>query len=453
MTQPTQTTVQCPNCRTPNPVVIRRVVDAQRDPQGKGLLVNGTLNSFRCQNCGTVNTISSPVLYHDAAKELLIAFVPMDVAMRQGQQEEKIVGDLMNELTRTVPKEQFRAYMFNPKRALTMKGLIEQIMEADGITPAMIEAQKQRVELLQNMIEAGSEEALVELIHQRDAEIDAQFFQTVSLMAQRLLQNGQQQLVQHLAAIQQIMLEETTYGQEILAQQDAQEEKMREVAESLESFGADIKRDNVLDLAISYADDDGKLQALVSLTRPAMDYDFFTLLTNRIDQASGEDREKMEKVRDTLQQLIELVDNQSRALIQQKVQFLQVLISSPEYEALIQENIDMIDDNFMNILAANIQEAERRQDAQAGAKLRSIYEVIVGMLQSQMTPELRFLNHLLSTEDDQQLNQLIQDNLGNLSPEIYEVIDAVERLLVAQGQDAAIQRLAVIRSAIQQALN
>ena len=99
MTQPQQTMLQCSNCGTPNPVALRRIIDAKKDPQGKAALLSGRVNSFRCQSCGVVNTVSSPLLYHDADKELLIAFVPMDVALRQKVNEEKMVGDLMNELT------------------------------------------------------------------------------------------------------------------------------------------------------------------------------------------------------------------------------------------------------------------------------------------------------------------------------------------------------------------
>ena len=143
MSQPTRTTLQCSNCGTPNPTTLRRIIDVQKDPQGKIALLNGQINQFQCQNCGQVNSVSSPLLYHDASKEMLIAFVPMDVAMRQGSNEEQMVGQLMNDLTASIPKEEFRSYMFNPKRALTMKGLIEQVLEADGVTPEMMAEQQE----------------------------------------------------------------------------------------------------------------------------------------------------------------------------------------------------------------------------------------------------------------------------------------------------------------------
>ncbi len=55
------------------------------------------MNTVRCPNCGTPVTISAPLLYHDASKELLIAFVPMELNLNNDGQE-KVIGDLMREL-------------------------------------------------------------------------------------------------------------------------------------------------------------------------------------------------------------------------------------------------------------------------------------------------------------------------------------------------------------------
>ncbi|MGB7340988.1 MAG: CpXC domain-containing protein [Phototrophicaceae bacterium] len=453
MTQPTQTTLQCSNCGTPNAVVMRRVIDVQNDPQGKNALLSGQINQFQCQNCGTVNSVSSPLLYHDASKEMLIAFVPMDVAMRRGSNEEQMVGQLMNELTGTLPKEQFRSYMFNPKRALTMKGLIEQILEADGVTPEMMAEQQKRVALVQKLFEADSEEKLTALIAEHDDQIDVSVFQTISLMAQRMIQTGQQQAVGHLAAIQQILLEESTFGKELEQRQQAQEEVVRTVAAELEQLDENATRSDFLDIAISYAGDEDKLQALVGLIRPAFDETLFAEFAERINQASAEDRAMLEGVRDTLQEFVQQVDQQTEMLMQQKVQFLQSLLNSPNYEQIMIENATLIDDNFMGILTANIQEAERRKDIQSAARLSQIYESAVNILQSQMSPELIFINDLLMAEDDNTVQAIITERIGNFSHELMDVVDAVEGLLIQQGQQDAVQRLTAIRGLLATALS
>ena len=450
MTQPQQTMLQCSNCGTPNPVVLRRVIDAQRDPAGKNLLLNGRINMFRCQNCGTTNTVSSPLLYHDASKELLIAFVPMEVALRQKVSEEKIIGDLMNELSAKIPKEEFRAYMFNPKRALTMQGLIEQIVEADGITKEMLEDQRKRIDLLQKFLDAKSEKELVALVQKHDADIDMSFFQTLSLMGQRVLQEGQQQLASHLMAIQQVLLQNSTFGKEILKQQEEQDAAIQVVAERLEKLGEGATRSDLIDIAIEFGDDVSKLQALVGLTRTALDYQFFLEFSERISKAPTDEREKLETIRDTLRELTEQVDSQTRVIVQQKTQFLRTLLETEDVEALLQENIEMVDDNFMGVLAANIQEAKRRQDTQTLNKMTQIYDTAVALLQSQMTPELRFINDLLSAETPEAMQQLVTEKAKDYD-DLLDVVDAVEELFEAQGQAEGIKRLGIIREALEKA--
>lgn len=454
MSQPTRTTLQCSNCGTPNPATMRRVIDVQKDPQGKIALLNGQINQFQCQNCGTLNSVSSPLLYHDASKEMLVAFVPMDVAMRQGSNEEQMVGQLMNELTATIPKEEFRSYMFNPKRALTMKGLIEQVLEADGVTPEMMAEQQERVALVQKFFEAESEEQLVQLVTENDAKIDVSVFQTISLMAQRMMQTGQEQAVGHLAAIQQILLESSTFGQELAQRQAMQEQSIEDVTADLEKLDQSATRTDFIDLAISYADDDDKLQALVGLIRPAFDYEFFTEFSERASNATSDDERKMlETVRDTIQELVQQVDQQTEMMVQQKTQYLQTLLNSNEYQQIMTENPTALDDNFMHILSTNIQEAERRKDIHVSAKLRQIYEFAVSMLQSQMSPELIFINDLLSAQDDEAMRPILNERIGEFDGELLEVFDAVEGLLMQQGQQAAVARLREIRETVTSALS
>ena len=452
MTQPQQAALQCSNCGTPNPVTLRRVIDAQQDPQGKNLLLNGRVNTFRCQNCGTVNTVSSPLLYHDASKELLIAFVPMDVALQQKINEEKAIGDLMNDLTKNLPKEQFRAYMFNPKRALTMQGLIEQIIEADGITKDMIEDQKKRVELLQEFLKAESEAALIKQVQEHDAEINMSLFQTLSLMGQRVMQDGQQQMASHLMAIQQVMLEHSTFGKKIMEQQQQQDSAIQEVAERLGKLGESVTHADIIDLAIEFDDDDAKLQALVGLARSALDYQFFLEFSERISKAPADERDKLEAVRDRIRELTEAVDAQTRSVVQEKTQLLRALLETDNLEEMLGKNIEMIDDNFMGVLAANIQEAKRRQDADVLAKMTQIYDKAVAILQSQMTPELRFINDLLAAESPEAMQKLIDDHADDYD-DLLDVIDAVEELFEAQGQEEGIKRLEIIREALEKTLN
>jgi hypothetical protein len=435
------------------PAQVRTVLDTQSDPQGKSLLIAGRLNAFQCPNCGFINQVLTPLLYHDAAKQLLIAFIPMEVSMQSGRSEEKIIGDLLNELTRSLPKEQFRSYMFNPKRALTIQGLIEQVMEADGVTKDMLELQKKRVELIQALLAVSSEEELDQLIQQHDSEIDLQFFQTLSLMTQRVAQDGRQDIAAGLVSVQEVLLERSTYGQQIAAQKDQQEQLVREVAEAINNLGTQATRADLIRLAVSFADDDEKLQALVGLVRGAFDYRFFLEFTQAIGQAPAADRDRMAAVRDRIQSLTETMDEQAKASLQETAQFLQMLLNSPQQDQMIEENIDLIDNSFMAILNANLQEAQRRGDTQTFGVLEALYRKVVDILQSRMSPELRFINDLLSAESEAAMMDILQASIGEFDDRLLTTCDAVAEILQDQGQAGALQRLSVIRQAIAQHLS
>lgn len=448
MTNPTQTTIRCPNCGQPVQVQVRTIVDAQSDPQGKSLLMSGRLNSAQCLSCRSTASVVAPLLYHDGSKDLLIAYVPVEMGLQGKQQQEKIVGDLLNTLTNRIPKEQFRAYLFNPRRALTMQGVMDQILEADGISPEMMAEQKKRIDLIQEFLDSSSEEELLSKIAANDPVIDERLMQTLTLMIQRLVQESRREVATALLGLQEALLTNSSLGQSILEEQAQQEEAMRELAARLDELGDGATRQSFLELALEYASSDQHLQALVGMVRPALDYQFFQLLASAIDQAEAEEAAHLQSLRDHLVQLTEQVDREMQRSTQRAVDFLKYLLSLNPVEAIsaaLEQNANLIDDQFMAVVSANIQESERRGDSATRDRLREVYEQSIGVLQSQMTPELRFLNELMSIDDSSERRRRIQQQAPHLGAGLDEMIGAVQDMLRSQGQDDAIERLDAIR--------
>lgn len=114
-----------------------------------------------------------PLLYHDGSKELLISFVPMELGLSRDAQE-KAIGDLLREVTTNLPQGAFKAYMLQPKQALTMQGLVDQVLQADGVTPEMLQAQRDRVKLVETFIQA-SEETLPDFVSKTTQELTRSF--------------------------------------------------------------------------------------------------------------------------------------------------------------------------------------------------------------------------------------------------------------------------------------
>lgn len=439
----TKTTIQCPNCGTPNQADVENLIDVTRNPALKNALLSGRLNTVRCTNCGTISTVASPLLYHDPSKEMLISFVPMELNLPKEQQD-RLVGDLLKQLTASIPNEAFKGYMFQPRQALTLQGLVDQILEADGITKEMMEDQRKTVQLIERLMNAGPDQ-LDSLLQENDAEIDADFFQAALAMTQRAAQDGREDVLNALVMIQERAAEISSYGQRMTALAEERENIVREVAGRIQSIGDEPQIGDIIDLALELAQSDDHLQALAGLIRPALDYEFFQELTLRIGQAPAAEREQMEAVRDRLLEFTQMIDQQSQMAMQNAARVLQAIINSDDVDAAIEDTISMIDDTFLAVLAANIQQAEQRADIQMSSRLKTIYEKIVTILQQNMQPELRFMNALLSTETDEEAVALLSEGIDEFGPALLEIMDSVGRMLGQQGNQELMRKMAFLR--------
>lgn len=444
--------LSCPNCRAQFPAAVESVIDPAVDPGAKTRLLSGRINQVRCPNCGAAFTVTVPILYHDAEKKLLLTYVPIELNLGKDASE-KAIGDLMREALANIPNEKRGGYLFQPRQMLTMQGLIDAILESDGISKEMIQAQKDRVALIEAMLPLA-EDALQAYVENHDAAFDLQFLQTLSLMIQRVAAEGQRELAERLLEVQEAVMAYSTVGQQIIEQSAEQEQIVREVAEALNRLGANGQptRRDFLDLAIRYMEDEQRLQALVGLARPAFDYQFFEELTLAIGQAPADDRPGLELLRDHLLQLTRLVDEQARAAVQAAADALQALIDSPDPDAYIADNLDVIDDAFMSVLEANIREAERRGDQAALARLKTISDKIMNALRANMQPELRFINELLAQPSAEAARTMIREQAAQYGQGLLAMFDAVEQALAARGSQEILQRIAYLRQEAEAAL-
>jgi ribosomal protein S27E len=66
------TRVNCPVCKQQITADIDQLFDVAQDPTAKQRLLSGTFNLVRCPHCGYEGPITTPIVYHDPDKELLL---------------------------------------------------------------------------------------------------------------------------------------------------------------------------------------------------------------------------------------------------------------------------------------------------------------------------------------------------------------------------------------------
>jgi hypothetical protein len=407
-----KTHINCPNCRQPLMAEIDQLFDVSVDPSAKSKLISGSFNQVRCPNCGYQGNLSTPLVYHDPDKELLLTYFPPDLGKTRDEQE-RMLGALINQAVNRLPQEKRKGYLLRPQSVLTLQGLVERILEGDGITKEMLQAQQQRLSLLQRLLTA-SVDVRAEIIKTDEALMDADFFNLISKLSQAALANGDQASANKIAELQKELLAETAFGQQL--QQQASE--VEAAIATLREVGNELTREKLLDLMID-APTENRLSVLVSLTRPGLDYEFFRLLSERIERARGDGRARLIALREQLLEMTREIDKLTEARVAEVQGLLNSLLQAANIEEATVKALPEVDDLFMQVLAKAIDDARKQGDFERSSKLSRIDDVIK---QASTPPEIAFIEELLDAPDDQSRRRLLEANPDRVTPELVDAL-------------------------------
>ena len=411
---PQKTQIACPRCRQPVVAQIEQLFDITSDPAAKQRLLGGVSNYAVCQNCGYNGPLATPIVYHDADKELLLTYFPGELGMSVNEQE-KMVGPLITQVTNRLPLEKRKGYLLRPQSFLTYQSLVERILGADGITPEMIQSQKKRVTLVERLLSAATPEARSEIIKQEAALLDGEFFSIFNRLLEGAASSGQEQYIAQMDGIQKQLLAETEYGRKIAEQAN----EVQEAIKTLQAAGKSLDREKLLNILIEAPNDD-RLNALVSMTRPGLDYTFFQSLTSRIEKKKGDERAKLESLREKLLQITHLFDQRTEQEIKRAKELLNSLLAAEDIPQATAAHIQEINESFVQVLNQALEEANQKNDAARMPKLQQI----VSVLQQASTPppELALLEELLDANDEAALNKMLEQHAKEITPELSSMI-------------------------------
>jgi len=408
-----KTQVSCPNCRQPVVADISQLFDVNADPQAKNRLLSGAYNLVRCQYCGYQGNLATPIVYHDPEKELLLTFVPPDLGMPRNEQE-RLIGSLINQVINKLAPEKRKGYLFNPQSTLTMQGLVERILEADGVTREMLQAQQQRMNLLQRLANVTDENTLAEIAQQEDALINGEFFALLNRLIEVSMMGNDQQSARRLSELQKALLPITTYGREI----QAQSKEIETAIADLQALGQEVTQEKLLDLIIN-APNEIRLNALVSFTRQGLDYNFFQLLTQRIDRASGEEHSRLTDLRQRLLQMTQEIDRQMEAHRQQVQQVIDAIAQSQNIPEAMSQVLGAIDDTFVSELQRMLEEARRAGDLDKSGKYQQMFELLQ---QASAPPEMEMIQEYLEEPDEVARQEYLKAHEDDVTPEFIELL-------------------------------
>ena len=430
--------VTCPNCNNRFASPVLSIIDVGQYPEAKALFLAGQINVAVCPQCGHAGRLSPPLVYHDPDEELLLTYVPAELGLPEIEQQ-RMIGDLTNRLISSLPAEQRKGYLLRPHTFLRLEGMIEAILEADGITPEMLKAQRSRATLLDRLMRATGEESCRVIAQENDDQIDFQFFQILALNLELAQTNGQEEVTKQLLTLRKQLLEWTTVGHEVAAREEA-------IAE----LGTEITREKLLQklVAAALAGHQIKVETMVAIARPAIDYLFYQQLTEQIEAAEGAGNTQKARtlgaLRETVLNLTAEIDAEVQRATIQADQLLGKIMISSDIEEAIRANLDQIDELFLNAVALNLHAAEQAGRSAEVEKLELIGEILMKLIQESQPSELQLVNQLLAAEYPEGTQAVLEENRQQVTAQLLEIMKLVGDDLRQRGQEEAAQHLAQI---------
>ncbi len=412
-----KTQTMCPRCHQPVIVEMRQLFDLNTDPQAKQILLSGAYNLVQCQSCGYQGTVPSPIVYHDPEKDLLLTFFPPDLGMPVNEQE-RMIGPIINQVVNALPMEKRKAYILQPQTMLTFQSLVEKILEGDGITKEMLDEQQKRVNLLQRLM-TTSPDSIPDVLKNEETLVDNAFFSIINRLVEASLAQGDQRSAKALAAIQKAALEETEFGRKLKAQAEDSEAAMK----ALQEAGKEgLTREKLLEL-VTTAPSMTQVDTIVSMARAGLDYSFFEQLTNKITAAEGDEKKRLEELRDHLLDLTKEIDRVMQEEIGRARGMLDTILAAENPEKATEEALPAMTEMFVELLRQEIQSARQLNDMVRLEKLQKIAGII--QKASAPPPEIQFIEMLMSLEKPEDRQKVMQENADLITPELVTLLNSV----------------------------
>ncbi len=436
-----KTQAACPQCHQPNIVEIQQIFDQGQDPTAKQKLLNGAVNVIQCPTCGYSGMIATPIVYHDPEKELLLTFFPPESNIPLNEQEKQL-GPLINKVIDSLPPEKRKAYVLQPQSMLTFQTLIEKILEADGITKEMIEDQQKKIRLIQRLLTIPENE-LETTIEQEKEQFDMAFFALFSRLMQSAAAQKDNEAVKKLEQIQNLLFEKTETGKELYQSSQQTQKALKALQEAGKDGG--LTREKLLEVILN-AKSDTEIATIVSLARNGMDYTFFQLLSQKIDDAKDKEKERLTGYREKLLELTSEIDKHVQEEYSQTKQLLEKIIQAQDIEAETEKNFEHITELFLQVVEDEIANARKQADLDRIQKLERVMIVI----QKAMEPpaEVKFIEEMLSMQDQSALDAFMEEHEDKITPEFIQLLNSI----ISQAGNESNENLQEIKDLYQKVL-
>jgi hypothetical protein len=359
-----------------------------------------------------------------------------------------MVGPLIKRVVNDLPMEKRKAYLFQAQSMLTYQTMMEKILEGDGVTKDMLDAQQKKLQLIQRLLSTPNADSRKEIIQQEEALIDETFFGLLNRLVEATVAQGDKQSAQQLALFQQQLLQETKVGREIQEKMKSSQRAMEDLQEAAKSG---LTREKLLDLFID-APDEIYTNTLIGMVRTGIDYEFFQLLSQKIEiTADPEKKVKLSNLRDFLVDVTKQIDAQIQEERNKARETLNKILSETNIEVGLEKYGNELNDHFVEAVKEGLEQARKAADLDKIAKLGQLNTMIEEA--SKPPAEIQFVEALLQAPDADSIRSLLNEKPEVLNDEFVQLLAGLINQTEQQGnQQALVTKLKEVHKVATKAL-
>jgi hypothetical protein len=319
---------------------------------------------------------------------------------------------------------------------LTRQRLVERILEGDGITHEMLEAQQKQLNFLQRLASVAPD-SRPEIIKQDEELVNEDLLMILQRLIQSAAASGDEESANVLAGLQQQILENTDYGKEVLSQVQEQQAAIQALDEASKSG---LTREKLLDLMIEAADSEIRLVTLVSMARGGMDYSFFQDLSDRIQKSSGAEQAKLTELREKLLEMTHEIDEAIKEQEDLSGQLLDEILSKDNIEEATLQALGGVNEIFLEVLRKRIQAARAENNDEMLAKLQKVASAIQKV--SAPGANIELIEALIQAEDEAAIKAILEENADEITDDFMQfLMNLMNQTQQQQGREAAAEKL------------
>ena len=109
--------------------------------------------------------------------------------------------------------------------------------------------------------------------------------------------------------------------------------------------------------------------------------------------------------------------------MQQANELFKTVVQAEDPQAAVREHLDEIDEAFFAVLSANLQHAKTENRDELVQYLQQLANMIVGLLEERLPPDVRLINRLLSAPYPDGTQELLETQREILTSEFMAALD------------------------------